>query len=72
MFLRLHKLLLTSAIVPLGLHRRLQDRMVQGSSPARRRCRGRARPGTVIDQSTQSAIINWQTFNIARGRRRKS
>ena len=69
MFLRLHKLLLATAIVPLSLTPALAGpngaSVVAGSATVQ----GQGTASVVVNQSSQKAIINWNTFNISTGER---
>ncbi len=67
MFLRLHKLLLVTALLPLSFAPALAGpngaSVVAGTATVQ----GQGTPSVVVKQSSQSAIINWQTFNIGAG-----
>ena len=67
MFMRLHKLLLVTALVPLSFAPALAGpngaSVVAGTATVQ----GQGTPSVVVNQSSQSAIINWNTFNIGAG-----
>ena len=68
MFKRLHKALLTTtALVPLGIVVAIanpQGPQVVGGSAS---VQGQGTPTVTVTQTTYSAIVNWNTFNIGAG-----